>query len=164
MSAVAGVWRRRLDRAPTELLARTAKMISASRRGGPAESIAWGDSPAGFAMAWRGVTQTASPGQPITSSCGRFVLACDGRIYNAAELIGDLRGQRRAAAQSVELGPLSRAPPVGALRGQSNGSRERSGARSGIANNGVFTSFATATARSLSIGPIRAAGFCLPPN
>ena len=48
---------------------------------------AWDDAAAGFAFACCG----AQENQPIVSSCSRFVLACDGEMYNGGALARQLR-------------------------------------------------------------------------
>ncbi len=65
--------------------------------------ISWHDSAAGIAIAYQG----AVPNRPHVSSCGRFVLACEGEIYNGSALTGDLRAAGRAVADGAHLAVMA---------------------------------------------------------
>jgi asparagine synthase (glutamine-hydrolysing) len=79
--------------------ARTAAAMAAPlRHRGPDDAGVWTDPAAGVALAHRrlAVLDLSPAGhQPMTSSCGRYVLTYNGEIYNHAELRDELSASRR---------------------------------------------------------------------
>jgi asparagine synthase (glutamine-hydrolysing) len=72
----------------------------------PQEASAWSDAAAGIALVQRsGAAADRYP--PATallqSSCRRFVLACEGEVYNAAALVAELRQAGRVLAGRSDL-------------------------------------------------------------
>jgi asparagine synthase (glutamine-hydrolysing) len=89
MSAVVGVWDRRAGQSSEALAGIADAMANTLRVRGPDGGNQWCDSVAGIALAHRQLSVTdryPSASQPLVSSCGRFVLSCDGEVYNADEL------------------------------------------------------------------------------
>jgi asparagine synthase (glutamine-hydrolysing) len=75
------------------LRAAVAAMIAALAHRGPDDSGVWGDPAAGVALGHRRlaiIDLTAAGRQPMIAPSGRYVLACDGEIYNFRELRRDL--------------------------------------------------------------------------
>ena len=66
---------------------------------GPDDGGVWVDAKAGIALGNRRlaiIDLSAAGRQPMLSSCGRYVLAYNGEIYNAAELRGELEKAGRS--------------------------------------------------------------------
>ncbi len=104
MSAAAGVWNRE-GGSVDSLLSLAASMAAGSISGPQPAALrkSWHDGGAGIALAYEG----PSPGRPVVSSCGRFVLACEGEIYNAAALIKELRAAGRALADGAGMAAMA---------------------------------------------------------
>lgn len=62
----------------------------------------WHDGAANIALAYLG----PPPDRPFISSCGRFVLVCEGEIYNGGALIGELRAAGRAVADDTDMAAM----------------------------------------------------------
>ena len=80
--------------APAALAATARAMADTVRYRGPDEGDVFVDAPAGFAIGHRRLSildLTAAGHQPMTSACGRYVLAYNGEIYNAPEIAAELR-------------------------------------------------------------------------
>lgn len=89
MCGIAGYWQSK-GQATAELAERMAFQI---RHRGPDVGGAWVDAPVGVALAHRllRISDSGPVGQqPMVSPCGRYVLVCDGRIYNHADLRAEL--------------------------------------------------------------------------
>jgi asparagine synthase (glutamine-hydrolysing) len=98
MSAVAGVWDRSAGQSRETLAGVADAMANTLRDRGPDGGELWCDAGAGIALAHRQHALTdrwPAARQPLISSCGRFVLSCDGEVYNASELIPELRAAGR---------------------------------------------------------------------
>jgi asparagine synthase (glutamine-hydrolysing) len=106
MSAIAGIWDRRQQLPGDSLPWRAAAMADpmVDSRAVPGRPIrgAWHDAAAGFAFACR----APQANHPVVSSCGRFVLACQGEIYNAGDLARQLRDCGRQVTDSSASGVL----------------------------------------------------------
>lgn len=66
---------------------------------GPDDGGVWHDGATGIALGNRRlaiIDLSAAGRQPMTSSCGRYVLAYNGEVYNAVELRGELEKEGRA--------------------------------------------------------------------
>src|ERR1700690_3019013 len=105
MSAIAGAWDR-LSRHSNDALAAMAERM-ADAMGGPCRpgKNLWRDASQGVGLAHRplsAVDRAPIANQPLFSSCGRFVVVCDGEIYNAGELAGELRAAGRQFPGSSE--------------------------------------------------------------
>jgi asparagine synthase (glutamine-hydrolysing) len=101
LSAIAGVWDRRAQRPQDALTGAVDIMANAMRARGPDGGDSWCDAAAGIALAHRRllVTDRFPPAnQPLVSSCGRYVLSGEGEVYNADELIPELRAAGRLTA------------------------------------------------------------------
>ncbi len=96
MSAIAGIWDRRQQLPGDSLPWRAAAMADSMAAPGHSPPGAWHDAAAGFAFACCGPQEK----QPVVSSCGRFVLACEGEIYNAADLARQSRDSGRPLTDS----------------------------------------------------------------
>ena len=82
-----------LDRRVSEAGSLVSGMIAAIRYRGPDDSGVWCDPMFGLALghARLSILDLSQEGhQPLTSSSGRFVLTCNGEVYNYAELRSDL--------------------------------------------------------------------------
>src|SRR5947207_15295953 len=78
---------------PDALLAQARAMAETIAHRGPDRAAAWSDPGAGFAVGFRRLAiLDLSPNgdQPMLSADGRFVIAYNGEIYNAAELRPEL--------------------------------------------------------------------------
>lgn len=107
MSAIAGIWDRAGQRSGDSLAPLAARMVAQSTAhplNGTLRNVSQ-DAPAGIALAYQGQV----PDRPAVSSCGRFVLACEGEIYNSGELIGALRAAGRAIADGLGLAVMAEA-------------------------------------------------------
>ena len=81
------------------LRARVEAMSYAVRHRGPDDNDIWVDAAAGIAFGHRRLAiRDLSPEgrQPMTSSCGRFVIVYNGEIYSQREIIADLRTRGRS--------------------------------------------------------------------
>jgi asparagine synthase (glutamine-hydrolysing) len=99
LSAIAGIWDRKATRPRDSLVGAIAGMSDSMRMRGPDDSGAWHDPAAGVGLAHRllSVADRIPPAnQPLVSACGRYVLACEGEVYNADELTAELGTGRRA--------------------------------------------------------------------
>jgi asparagine synthase (glutamine-hydrolysing) len=99
LSGIAGIWDRREARPHDALVGDIAGMAEAMRLRGPDSGSFWNDSGAGIALAHRLLSvadRVAPENQPLVSSCGRYVLTCEGEVYNADELVAELRSAGRA--------------------------------------------------------------------
>ena len=98
MSAIAGIWDRQRHLPSDSLPGRALAMADSATALGTAPGRplhgAWHDVAASFAFACCGPQEK----YPTVSSCGRFVLACEGEIYNAGDLARLLRNSGRALA------------------------------------------------------------------
>jgi asparagine synthase (glutamine-hydrolysing) len=109
---------------PCESLLSTVEgMAEALRSRGPDGSGLWHDPDAGIALAHRllSVADRFPPiAQPLVSSCGRYVLVCDGEIYNAEEMIPEVIATGRALSNysdaAVLLESMAAWGPEAALR------------------------------------------------
>ena len=63
----------------------------------------WHDGAASVALAYLG----PAPDGPFISSCGRFVLVCEGEIYNSGALISELRAAGRAPADGADMAAMA---------------------------------------------------------
>lgn len=63
----------------------------------------WHDSPAGLALAYEG----PAPQRPFVSSCGRFVLVCEGEIYNGRALAAELRAAGRPLTDGADMAAMA---------------------------------------------------------
>ncbi len=89
MCGIAGCYDLARQTSADELRAQAAQMIAPLRHRGPDEEGVWADSHAGIALGHRrlSILDLSSAGsQPMHSSCGRYVLAYNGEIYNYQEL------------------------------------------------------------------------------
>ena len=76
-----------------EVVSATQKMIDTLRHRGPDDQGIWVDQEAGVALGHRrlSIIELGTAGaQPMTSACGRFVIAFNGEIYNHLALRDDL--------------------------------------------------------------------------
>jgi asparagine synthase (glutamine-hydrolysing) len=103
MSAVAGIWSRQQQLPGDSLPRQVATMADSMTAGGRESHNAWHDMAAGIAFACRG-TQEKCLG---VSTCGRFVLASEGEIYNAGALIGELRAAGRALPDGTGMAVMA---------------------------------------------------------
>ena len=108
MSALAGVWDRRAELSRDALTGIADAMANTLRVRGPDGGNLWSDTVAGIALAHRqlSVADRCPPAsQPLVSSCGRFVLSCDGEVYNADELRTALRaaGRQFSGLSDIEI-------------------------------------------------------------
>src|SRR5262245_44459689 len=81
-----------------ELRTVASRMVDTLRHRGPDDQGVWTDREAGIALGHTRlavIDLSAAGAQPMTSSCGRFVLSYNGEVYNAAELRADLEAAGR---------------------------------------------------------------------
>jgi asparagine synthase (glutamine-hydrolysing) len=98
MCGVAGVWDRRGKSAPATVTAVAEAMTDTLRHRGPDEGAVFADAGAWFALGHRrlSIVELSQAGaQPMSSSCGRFVISYNGEVYNAAELRPELEAAGR---------------------------------------------------------------------
>jgi asparagine synthase (glutamine-hydrolysing) len=115
MAAIAGIWDRRAQRPPDSLAAMAGAMAAAMHLRGPEGGESWCDGAMGVALTHRG--RSAADGrvparQPLASSCGRYVVACEGEVYDAGEVISDLRAAGRSLAAPCDAGLILEAISV----------------------------------------------------
>jgi asparagine synthase (glutamine-hydrolysing) len=82
-----------------------AAMAQAMHAGEPDGVGIWCDASVGVALAQRQLSvreRFAPVKQPAVSSCGRYVLACEGEVYNVDELIVALRAAGRTPADACD--------------------------------------------------------------
>ena len=103
MSAVAGLWGRQQQLSGDALLRQVSAMADSMAAGERQSHKAWHDMAAGIAFASHG-TQEKCLG---VSTCGRFVLASEGEIYNAEALIGELRAAGRGLADGAGMAVMA---------------------------------------------------------
>lgn len=108
MCGIAGLWDRRLS-SPTEaLVADVGAMTDTLAYRGPDAGDVWTDGTAGVALGHRrlSIVDLSSAGaQPMSSSCGRFVITYNGEVYNADELRSKLEacGRRFRGHSDTEV-------------------------------------------------------------
>src|SRR5579872_1856243 len=76
-----------------QMLATVGRMADSLHHRGPDDTGTWCDAATGIALGFKRlsiVDLSAAGHQPMTSSCGRFVIAYNGEIYNYNELRGEL--------------------------------------------------------------------------
>src|SRR5690348_5918160 len=104
MSAIAGIWDHTGQR-PGDTLSRLASSMAGAAMAGAQPAVmrnGWHDGAANIALAYLG----PPPDRPFISSCGRFVLVCEGEIYNGGALIGELRAAGRAVADDTDMAAM----------------------------------------------------------
>lgn len=97
MSGVVGAWLPPAD--DEQLLQQLAPMLRALQQRGRGRIGYWTDADAGLALG-HCRAPTDMPLQPLSSSCGRYVLCLDGRIYNRAALQSQLRDLPRSCTDA----------------------------------------------------------------
>ncbi|MDV3515916.1 asparagine synthase (glutamine-hydrolyzing) [Stenotrophomonas sp. C1657] len=97
MSGVVGAWLPPAD--DEQLLQQLAPMLRALQQRGRGRIGYWTDADAGLALG-HCRAPTDMPVQPLSSSCGRYVLCLDGRIYNRAALQSQLRDLPRSCTDA----------------------------------------------------------------
>ncbi|MDF2481272.1 MAG: asnB [Stenotrophomonas indicatrix] len=97
MSGVVGAWLPPAD--DEQLLQQLAPMLRALQQRGRGRIGYWTDADAGLALG-HCRAPTDMPLQPLSSSCGRYVLCLDGRIYNRATLQSQLRDLPRSCTDA----------------------------------------------------------------
>src|SRR5262252_9376000 len=93
MCGIAGFVDGRRACSADDLIHTAATMAATLRHRGPDDTGAWADPTSGVALAHRrlAILDLSPAGhQPMTSSCGRWVLTYNGEIYNHAELRDEL--------------------------------------------------------------------------
>ena len=96
MCGLAGFLNFRRHQSADEMLAISGRMANTIRHRGPDDEGLWCDPATGVALAFRRlsiVDLTPSGHQPMSSSCGRFMIAFNGEIYNHNELRRELVAQ-----------------------------------------------------------------------
>jgi asparagine synthase (glutamine-hydrolysing) len=89
MCGIAGIWDRRRKSAAAAVTAVAEAMSETLRHRGPDEGAVFVDAGACIALGHRrlSIVELSPAGlQPMTSSCGRFVISYNGEVYNSAEL------------------------------------------------------------------------------
>src|SRR6516164_5607550 len=98
MCGIAGVWDRCQKSSPGALAGVAEAMTKTLRHRGPNEGAIFTDAEVGFALGHRRlsiVDLSPAGAQPMTSSCGRFVISYNGEIYNTVELRAQLEAAGR---------------------------------------------------------------------
>lgn len=92
MCGIAGYWARNTE-SPESLHLLVERMANSLIHRGPDDTGTWADAAAGFALGHRrlAVLDLSSAGhQPMESTCGRFVIAFNGEVYNHLDLRREL--------------------------------------------------------------------------
>ncbi|TFH40948.1 MAG: asparagine synthase (glutamine-hydrolyzing), partial [Lysobacterales bacterium] len=105
---MAGFWSRKAHEGEQGLKALVQEMADSIDYRGPDAGNSWADAGAGVAFGHRRLSiidLSAAGAQPMSSSCGRFVICYNGEIYNAPELRKELEaaGRRFAGHSDTEV-------------------------------------------------------------
>lgn len=98
MCGIAGLWDRRLSGSADALRADATAMTNSLAYRGPDAADLWVDPASGVALGHRRLSiidLSPAGAQPMSSSCGRFVVTYNGEIYNADELRPELEAKGR---------------------------------------------------------------------
>jgi len=98
MCGVAGIYHFSRSRESIDSDASVRKMTAALVQRGPDASGYWSDLNAGIALGHRrlSIIDLSSNGaQPMTSSCGRYVIVYNGEIYNFREIKNELESEKK---------------------------------------------------------------------
>ena len=99
MCGLTGFWNSRRDQAAEQMLAIVAGMAQTLHHRGPDDSGVWCDPASGMALGHKrlSIVDLSPAGhQPISSRCGRFVMAYNGEVYNHDELRRELAAKGHA--------------------------------------------------------------------
>ncbi|MEL7492240.1 MAG: asparagine synthase (glutamine-hydrolyzing) [Pseudomonadota bacterium] len=98
MCGIVGIWRLKGASGDSDVGAIARKMGHAIRRRGPDGEDVWADAEAGIGLAHQrlSIIDLSDAGrQPMASSCGRFVIAYNGELYNTQEIRTQLESRGR---------------------------------------------------------------------
>ncbi len=98
MCGIAGILDRNAALDGREIDRRVGAMVATLHHRGPDDGGRWSDPPAGIGIGMRrlAVIDTSPAGhQPMTSSCGRYVMVYNGEVYNHRDLASKLAVQGR---------------------------------------------------------------------
>jgi asparagine synthase (glutamine-hydrolysing) len=98
MCGIVGFWNAKSGQPAENLQAQISRMSDQIMTRGPDAGGAWGDAQSGVTLGHRRLSiidLTEAGSQPMTSSCGRYVIVYNGEIYNSEELRTELAPHNR---------------------------------------------------------------------